>query len=76
MKNHNDLIGIRTHDIQACSAVLKPTTPPHAPQMIYIYLYICLYYSCNNYTGIMKNYGSLQLENMWYAVGFFMDQLQ
>jgi hypothetical protein len=31
MKNSSDLIGNRTRDLQACSAVPQPTAPPRAP---------------------------------------------
>ena len=31
MKNSNDTIGNRTHDLPACSAVPQPTAPPRAP---------------------------------------------
>jgi hypothetical protein len=30
MKNSNDTIGNRTHDLPACSAVYQPTAPPAA----------------------------------------------
>jgi hypothetical protein len=32
MKNSNDIIGKRTRDLPACSAVPQRTTPPHALQ--------------------------------------------
>ena len=35
MKNSNDTIGIRTHDLLACSAVLQPTAPPCTPRYTY-----------------------------------------
>ena len=31
MKNSNDTIGNRTHDLSACSAVPHPTAPPRVP---------------------------------------------
>ena len=31
MKNSNDTIGNRTHDLLACSAVPQPTAPPRTP---------------------------------------------
>jgi len=31
MKNSNDIIGNRTRDLLACSAVPQPTAPPHTP---------------------------------------------
>ena len=31
MKNSNDTIGNRTHDLRACSVVPQPTAPPRAP---------------------------------------------
>jgi len=31
LKNSNDTIGNRTHDLPACSAVPQPTAPPRAP---------------------------------------------
>ena len=31
MKNSNDIIGNRTRDLPACSAVPQPTAPPRAP---------------------------------------------
>jgi hypothetical protein len=34
MKNSNDIIGNRTSDLPACSAVPQPTTPPRAPTYI------------------------------------------
>ena len=30
MKNFNDIIGNRTHDLPTCSAVPQPTAPPRA----------------------------------------------
>jgi hypothetical protein len=33
MKNSNDIIGSRTRDLPACSAVPKPTAPPLAPHI-------------------------------------------
>ena len=32
MKNSSDIIGNRTRDILACSAVAQPTGPPRAPR--------------------------------------------
>jgi hypothetical protein len=29
LKNSNDIIGNRTHDLPACGAVPQPTVPPH-----------------------------------------------
>jgi len=54
MINFNDTIGNRNRELPACSAVLQPTAPPHAPtythtrararvcvcMYIYLYLYI------------------------------------
>ena len=31
MKNSNDTIGNRTHDLQACGTVPQPTVPPRIP---------------------------------------------
>jgi len=31
MKNSNDTIGNRTHDLPSCSAVPQPTAPPRGP---------------------------------------------
>jgi len=31
MKKSNDIIGSRTRDLPACSAVPQPTAPPRAP---------------------------------------------
>jgi len=31
MKKSNDIVGNRTRDIPACSAVPQPTAPPRAP---------------------------------------------
>jgi len=31
MKNSNDIIGHRTHDLQPCSAAPQPTAPPRGP---------------------------------------------
>jgi len=31
MKNFNDAIGNRTHDLPVCSSVPQPTVPPHTP---------------------------------------------
>ena len=31
MRNTNDTLGNRTHDLPACSAVPEPTAPSHAP---------------------------------------------
>ena len=36
MKNSNDTIGIRTHDLPACSAVPELTTPPRNPTYNYV----------------------------------------
>jgi hypothetical protein len=33
MKKHNDIIGNRTRDLPACSAVPHPTAPPRAPPL-------------------------------------------
>jgi hypothetical protein len=33
MKNPSDTIGIRTHDLPACSAVSQPTAPQSAPTL-------------------------------------------
>jgi hypothetical protein len=33
-KNSNDLIGNRTRDLPACSAVPQPTAPPRAPKYL------------------------------------------
>ena len=33
MKNSNDSIGNRTHDLPACNAVPQPTAPPRAPRV-------------------------------------------
>jgi hypothetical protein len=33
MKNFNDTIGNRTHDLPACSAIPQPTAPPRAPHI-------------------------------------------
>jgi hypothetical protein len=33
MKNSNDTIGNRTHELPACSAVPQPTVPPRAPSL-------------------------------------------
>jgi len=33
-KNSNDLIGNRTRDLPACSAVPQPTSPSHAPKYL------------------------------------------
>ena len=38
VKYSNDVIGNRTRDLPACSAVLQPTAPPHTPIMIRIAL--------------------------------------
>jgi len=34
MKNSNDTIGNRTHDIPGCSAVPQPTAPPRTPMSV------------------------------------------
>jgi hypothetical protein len=34
MKNSNDIIGNRTHDLPACSSLPQPTGPPCAPDDI------------------------------------------
>jgi hypothetical protein len=31
MKNYDDTIGNRTHDLPTCSPVPQPAAPPHAP---------------------------------------------
>jgi heme/copper-type cytochrome/quinol oxidase subunit 2 len=36
MKNSNDIIGNRTPYLPACSAVSKPTVPPHTPVSTYM----------------------------------------
>ena len=33
MKNSSDIIGNRTRDLLACSAVPQPTAPPHVPKL-------------------------------------------
>ena len=38
MKNSNDTIGNRTHNLPACSPVPEPTVPPHTPVSI-MYLF-------------------------------------
>jgi hypothetical protein len=38
MKNTNDPIGNRTHDLLACSAVPQPTAPPCTPFALYIFV--------------------------------------
>ena len=35
MKNSNDIIGNRTRDLPACSAVPQPTVPPRARLILY-----------------------------------------
>ena len=50
MKKSNDIIGNRTRDLSACSAVPQPTAPPAACPIyifitlrcIYIYIYILM----------------------------------
>jgi hypothetical protein len=46
MKNSNDTIGNRTHDLPACSAVLQLTAPPRAPMTIirFIDMFLILIY--------------------------------
>ena len=34
MKNSSDIIGNRTSDLPACSAVSQPTAPPRAPNVV------------------------------------------
>jgi hypothetical protein len=34
LKNFNDFVGSRTHDIPPCSILLQPITPPHVPMII------------------------------------------
>ena len=41
MKNSNDTIGNRPHDLPACSAVPQPIAPLLTPS-IYIYIYMCV----------------------------------
>jgi len=36
MKNSNDIIGNRTRDLPACSAVPQPTAPPRAPMSLFV----------------------------------------
>jgi hypothetical protein len=59
MKNSNDIIGNRTRDLPACSAVPQPTTPPRAPptNMRHFYCYsrrytqlLLSFKGCNNMT--------------------------
>jgi hypothetical protein len=38
MKNSNDIIGNRTRDLPACSAVPQPTAPPRTPVSV-MYLF-------------------------------------
>jgi len=40
MKNPNDIIGNRTHDLLACSGVSQSTSSLRNPTYIYIYIYI------------------------------------
>ena len=35
MKNSDDIIRNRTHDLLACSAVALPTAQPRAPQFVF-----------------------------------------
>jgi hypothetical protein len=37
LKKSNDLIGIRTRDLPACSTVPQPTTVPRAPLIYTLY---------------------------------------
>ena len=39
MKTFKDIIGNRTRDLPACSAVSQPTAPPRAPFLSWIYLF-------------------------------------
>jgi len=54
MKNTNDTIGDRTHDLPTCSAVPQPNALPRAPIYIYIYIYIH-----KTYSGSYANYPNL-----------------
>jgi len=36
MKNSSDIIGNRTRDLPACSAVPQPTAPPRAPFLLLV----------------------------------------
>jgi len=42
MKNSNDIIGNRTGNLPACSAVPQPTAPPRAPGKMNLIIYIDL----------------------------------
>jgi hypothetical protein len=46
MKNSNDIVGNRTRDLPACSAVPQPTAPPRVP-LLYAWI-IC------NYPTVLK----------------------
>jgi len=35
LKNYDDIIGNRTQDLLACSAVPQPTASPRAPQFVF-----------------------------------------
>jgi hypothetical protein len=37
MKNSNNTLGNRAHDLPPCSAVPQPTAPLRAPSYVYIY---------------------------------------
>jgi hypothetical protein len=52
IKNSNDTIGNRTHDLSAFSAVPQPTAPPRAYIYIYIYRYIYIFMYTHIYVYI------------------------
>ena len=41
MKNSNETVGNRTHNLPACSAVSQPTAPPRTP-CIYMRVCVCV----------------------------------
>jgi len=55
IKNFNNTIGNRTHDLPACSAAPQPTAPPRAPLqectclyvLLFLWHYACLLYMCS-----------------------------
>jgi hypothetical protein len=51
MKTPNDLIGNRTRDLPACSAVPQPTAPPHA---VTGFRFVSFTFYCNGYFAVVS----------------------
>jgi hypothetical protein len=62
MKNSNDAIGNRTHDLPTCSAVPQPTAPPAAcPTMLIVIAYLL--------NSICKYRFLMEMQRIFFEVG-------